>query len=138
MPGLRLPARVGDGKQDRNVLTDLVEQRSRNSGMEFRAASGPVHTLQLINKNGALHVIDCYRQGKGIGFALAGERTNHRESAGPVISHVGQHESRTALCLLAANLRVEVEENDIACLRNVGTYHSTDSLPTSGPRAISS
>ena len=105
--------------------------------MKLRPASRPIHALQLIDKHGSFHASNGNRQCEGVRFDLAGQGTNHGQTAGPVVAEIGQDERGSALGLFPANLGIKVKEDNVAGIRNVRAHHSTASLPISGPSEIS-
>ena len=105
--------------------------------MKLRPAAFPIHALQLIDKHRPFHAPNGDRLREGIRFDLAGQGTNHGQAAGPVVAEIGQDQGGPALGLFAANLRIEIQEDNVAGIRNVLVHHSTASLPTSGPSEIS-
>ena len=106
--------------------------------MKLRAAASPVEALQLIDENGTFDFAHGDGEREGVRLALAGERTDDGQAAGAVVADVGEDERGAALRLFAADLGIEIEEDDVAGVGHVGSYHSTDSLPTAGPVEISS
>ena len=109
----------------------------RSFGMKLRPAALPIHALQLIDKHGPFHTPNGDRQSEGVRFDLAGQGTNHGQTAGPVVAEIGQDQGGPALGLFPANLGIEVQEDNVAGIRNVLAHHSTASLPISGPSEIS-
>ena len=105
--------------------------------MKLRSATLPIHALQLIDKHGPFHASNMDRQGEGVGFDLAGQGKNDRQTAGPVVAQIGQDQGGPAPSLFPANLRIEIQEDNVASIRNVLIHHSTASLPISGPSDIS-
>ena len=108
--------------------------------MKLRPAPRPIHTLQLIDKHSSFHATNGDRQAEGVRFDLAdltGQGTNHSQTAGPVIAEIGQDERGPALGLFPANLGIKVQEDNVPGIWNVRAYHSTASLPISGPAEIS-
>jgi len=106
--------------------------------VKLRSAPLPIHALQLIYEHGSYDASNGDRQCERVGFDLAGKRTNHGQAACSIVAEIGQDQSRPAFGLLSANLGIEVEEDDVASIGNVLVYHSTASLPISGPAEISS
>lgn len=131
-------AGIADGEQDGDVLADLGEEGGGDSRVKVRVATGPVEALQLIYENGTFGFADGYGQRERIGLSFAGEWTNDGQAAGAVITDVSEHQCGPALGLFAGYLGIEVEEDDIAGVRHIGSHHSTFSFPTPGPAKISS
>lgn len=50
---------------------------------------------------------------------------------------IGKHQCGASLGRFAANLRIEIHHHDVPGVRNIGSYHSTTSFPTSAPVEIS-
>src|SRR5208283_1461772 len=133
-----LDERSAQAEQNGNVLAYFAEQGWRRGGMELCVTSGPVHALQLIDKDRPFDVVNCDGKSEGIGFALAGQRTNYRQSAGAIVTLVGEYQGRPAFGLFAAHLRIKIHHHDVAGVRCVRGHHSTTSLPTSAVVEISS
>ena len=54
--------------------------------MEFSFTPLPVHALQLIDEYCPFNISNCDRQREWIGFDLAGQWTNHSQTASPVVA----------------------------------------------------
>jgi hypothetical protein len=129
-------------QQNRNVLAHLGDHGWRSFGMKLSPAASPIHALQLIDKHGPFHASNGDRQREWIWLDLAGQGTNHGQTAGAVVAEIGEDERGPALSLFAANLfsanvGIKVQEDNVAGIGNVLAHHSTASLPTSGPSEIS-
>jgi hypothetical protein len=55
--------------------------------MKFGIAARPIHTLQLIDKDGSFHFSDGDRERKWVWLSVASERAHDCQTAGTVIWH---------------------------------------------------
>src|SRR5579871_5124701 len=120
-------------EQHANVLSHRGEGLCCDLRMKLCVATCPIQTLQLIDKDGSIHLPDGDRQRKRVWLSLAGKRAYYGQAAGTVISQICEDQRRTSFCLFPAHLGVEIQNHDISCLRNVSRYHSTTSFPISAP-----
>src|SRR5262249_17860348 len=126
-----------DAKQNGQILPRLRHQRRFSSGMKRSFAAHPVEALDLVDQDCAFYIVELNRQCEWIWLASTRERTNDRKATGAVIALVSKHKSGTPFRLFTPDVRIEVDNGDVAGLRNICGHHSTRSLPTSVPTDIS-
>jgi len=106
--------------------------------MKGNIARLPIYTLEMIYQHSPLHPFYYSWKSEWVGLSLTGERTDDNQTTGAIVAPVRQHQGRSASGLFTARLRIKIQPHDIPGFWNVGSYHSMDSLPLSGPVAISS
>src|SRR4051794_4752612 len=104
--------------------------------MEFGPAARPVNALQLIGQYRSFYSADFDWNRKRIRLTFARQLAPDCQAAAQVIVNMRKHQRRTLLSLYEYNLRVKVENDNVSSIRNIGSHHSTTSLPRSAPAEI--
>src|SRR5437879_6430267 len=118
-----------DSQQHRNVISHLFQQCGISFRMKCCTSRSPVQTLEMVYQNCTIYLVHHGGQGEGIGFALAGQRTDYCKAAGAVVALISQDQRGAPPGLFAPALGIEVYPRNVTCPRHIAGYHSTASLP---------